>query len=767
MSQPISKTRILVGRGVDPQGDFAFASTNRHGAPGQLSDYVANSIGADLPDPRWLSDQLSDGFAIIETPGRPTLVLVVSIDRSGVTGRTLLQNLHNVLSVLLPDIRDRRIWFPLMGTGAGRLAPLESLRITVDSLAMSGVLEKGQPREIVISAPPNASDTLLAQMSEYSREVLGDVVVEDQTRQPDPEAPVGRKKAGQAGVENIARSNLRERVPFYPDHPAFVDALGRDAIAETIVDIVNNIWAGGGAAEAEAGALVNEAGAASVDRTFMVHLHGRWGSGKTSVLNFLRMRLCKEKELGRSSSEVLKKCPVVRSWLVRMKEKGILHAFKRADADQPAWVVVDYNAWRNQGHGPAWWTLLNRVHTQATEQLGGWATLNGLRLNLKDWFWRIRSGWAPYLIVVGVIIVLVVIWSLTKEIELKDSFAVIGSVIALAAGVFAFGRTYRIGSARTAATMLELTRDPLRPLTRRYYELINEIGCPVAVFIDDLDRCDAAFVVELLQSIQTLYRRAPVLYVVAADRDWICCSYEQIYEEFKTPISEPGRPLGHLFLEKIFQLSVTLPSLSPSTRYEFWDDLLEGTISSPPPETAEIEREEAENIAQLKTEAELRAYLQNLQGDSLRRRLAGAQAFRQMQAAPLQEEREHLLRPYAAFVEPNPRSMKRLINAYGFKRGFEFLAGPLPGGSVATVSQDVLIRWTIIELRWPALAAHLAKKPEDLGNIDGVPISERGEIGSLLADDEVKRILEPLTPNSIHQLVGSANTEIVSEPTAA
>ncbi len=41
------------------------------------------------------------------------------------------------------------------------------------------------------------------------------------------------------------------------------------------------------------------------------------------------------------------------------------------------------------------------------------------------------------------------------------------------------------------------------------------------IFIDDLDRCQGAYVIELLEGIQTLFKAAEVVFIIAADRDWL------------------------------------------------------------------------------------------------------------------------------------------------------------------------------------------------------------------------------------------------------
>ena len=65
-----------------------------------------------------------------------------------------------------------------------------------------------------------------------------------------------------------------------------------------------------------------------------------------------------------------------------------------------------------------------------------------------------------------------------------------------------------------------------------FADLIDWLHYPVAIFIDDLDRCKGSTVVELLEGVQTLFRDAPVVYLVAADRDWLSDSYAAEYGAF-------------------------------------------------------------------------------------------------------------------------------------------------------------------------------------------------------------------------------------------
>jgi hypothetical protein len=102
---------------------------------------------------------------------------------------------------------------------------------------------------------------------------------------------------------------------------------------------------------------------------------------------------------------------------------------------------------------------------------------------------------------------------------------------------------------------------------------------PVCIFIDDLDRCRAEYVVELLAGIQTAFRHNRVFYVVAADRGWIRASFEASYDKFAKSVGSVGQPLGYLFLEKIFQLSMPLPGMGKDIREKYIKWLLKKPAS--------------------------------------------------------------------------------------------------------------------------------------------------------------------------------------------
>ena len=163
-----------------------------------------------------------------------------------------------------------------------------------------------------------------------------------------------------------------------------------------------------------------------------------------------------------------------------------------------------------------------------------------------------------------------------------DTFIKLGMTLITAFGAFVLaGRALVFGSASSAKFYYDLSADPMKRITRLFRALVRLTKMPVCVFIDDLDRCNADFVVDLLEGIQTSFRARNVVYVVAADRNWIRSAFEKRYGSFSDHVGDGGQPLGYLFLEKLFQMSTPLPGMGKSTRESYWKGLINDTPSTP------------------------------------------------------------------------------------------------------------------------------------------------------------------------------------------
>lgn len=309
------------------------------------------------------------------------------------------------------------------------------------------------------------------------------------------------------------------------------------------------------------------------------------------------------------------------------------------------------------------------------------------------------------------------------------------ALVALGGLALTASRSLFMGSKSAAEAYMQSSAEPFRPIVKLFERLIRAIDRPVAIFIDDIDRCDSTYVIELLEGIQTLLRSAPVVYVVAGDRKWICSSFEKRYTDFGCELGQPGRPLGYLFLDKVFQLSTAIPRLSALRQAEYWTKLLESGKAGGQPDQAEVRRQEEEAEGKLKGKTrheDMQREIDNSK-DAMQRETLRAAAAKQITSPEAIKAAEHRLQHLAPLLEANPRSMKRLVNAYGLNHARAFLEG-------RKVAVEALARWTIIELRWPILANYLSENWSDIADGSLTPPQFPERIRTLLTDSDVRDV---------------------------
>lgn len=78
---------------------------------------------------------------------------------------------------------------------------------------------------------------------------------------------------------------------------------------------------------------------------------------------------------------------------------------------------------------------------------------------------------------------------------------------------------------------------------------------------------------------------------------------------------------------------------------------------------------------------------------------------------------EHRLRRFLPLLEANPRAMKRLVTAYSMYDAYARASGGID------VDRDQVALWTILELRYPALADYLKEYPLALEPLRGAAVA--------------------------------------------
>ena len=466
--------------------------------------------------------------------------------------------------------------------------------------------------------------------------------------------------------------------------------------------------------------------------SFLLHIDGPWGSGKSTLLRFLERQL-------------------------------------RSDHD-PAWVVVSLDAWRESKLNSPAFSLLGalRKEVMATNQ-----GVSRVGFFFKE-RWRVLGKVNKLAMLVSLLVAGVLAFLLLQlDSVLDDASRWLGltaGLLSVAAVVWSASR----GAARVVAwdtptglaTLMQRERDPMAAVADQFQWLLREADRPILFLIDDLDRCDHGFVVELLDSVQTLMRDAPTdshrrmrgieqiaeseptkdagdgtdttdttrglgkafVFVVAADGRWIRQSYEVTHSEFIEAVAQPGQPLGYLFLDKLFQLTVPVPALSPARQAKFLASVLktrEGTVASaaeePPPSSTDDLRQA---LGRSSTEGEV---VETLGKATPQQRLELApDAITKLTEREVQTDTEHVLRPFAQLLAPNPRSIKRFVMDYAAVRGARTAEG-------SSVSVEKLALWTVVRTRWPALADYLRAHPRQVSDIGK-------------AEDQLEHVPEDLRP---------------------
>lgn len=519
-----------------------------------------------------------------------------------------------------------------------------------------------------------------------------------------------------------ATPQLDERDEWISDAPARTDLLNRRALAGHVATRLERL-------------RHDEPGT-----SFLIHIDGPWGSGKTTLLEFLG------DELG-----------------------------------EQEWLFVWFDAWRQQRVGPPWWALLASLLDAVSADRD--SRSSRLKLRLAEAWQRaprpVVLGWTVFVLLLCTLLVLPV------GLDLGGAQRIVASLTALlaaaGAGVAVLStliRFVRWDAAAGARVFEQSHRDPMERLADHFGWLIARAGKPVVFFIDDLDRCDPAHVVDVLDSIQTLVRRASrsgataqdrraAYVVVAADGRWIRNSYERQHEASSGVVAEPGRPLGYLFLDKIFQLTFEVPAMSRPLQAAY----LRGLLRSPEThgsgagaETALQERAIVEDrVKRSTTEAETLAAYESASPE-VRAEVAPV-VVAQLAQPRQQRETEHALRKFAPLLDPNPRAMKRFVNAYGIARALQVVQD-------SVVARDDLALWTALRVRWPALAEYVRTSPAAIDALverrpppDGAPSA----LVALFGSPDVAELLDaepggPLTAATIRACCGLADAPADARP---
>ena len=466
--------------------------------------------------------------------------------------------------------------------------------------------------------------------------------------------------------------------------------------------------------------------------SFMIHLQGAWGDGKSTFLNLIESNLNTEKQ---------------------------------------KWIVVKFNAWQHQHVSPPWWSFLDQIYTQSTKSLPWyksvvlWAHETIRRvINMKSIYNFITLS---IVLVAGFFIYRYFpsILDFSKNDSQKDPsigdslmlvtkvLIAIGTVSGLIYTMAQFvAKPLLLKSPQSAKSFLQQVADPMMKIKKHFESLISNIeilGYRIAIFIDDLDRCNSQFAVELLEGIQTLYKDRKVLYIVAGDKNWISECFENHYSDFDQVVIEPGQKLGYLFLEKAFQLSIRLPQISGKVKDKYWEYILDPNKRILQNQTTEDKSEIVPNRTsveseELKTKFKEKFNKQEYSSPQQIEELTKELGVSDVEATDIlleymsedAEDIKHKLQNHSDLIKANPRSIKRLANQYNIYRDILI-------AERRTFNPDKLFRWLILENVYP-LYTDLVEKDSKVYTKSNLPdeikaLKDNSHWEMLVMDSKKKR----------------------------
>jgi hypothetical protein len=550
---------------------------------------------------------------------------------------------------------------------------------------------------------------------------------------------------------------------------------------------------------------------------FVVHLDAPWGGGKTTFANFLA-RVLNPYGFEQGKSRFLRERygeDADISTIFLQDPPSPNEAGRKDDPHWPddarrPWIIVSFNAWQVEHCAPPWWVFYQAIRLRCFASVlgegngvvGPGGTAGERKAKFRDRFpkwlalwiceywWRLKNPKITMLMATSLVslAVLALLYSLDlvhlsgKPGEEKLGFNLSDGIGLMLAGITTLGTIWAFGAlltesivpgTNTVAERLSLGGgDPFERFRKHFYSTMERVKRPVLVIVDDLDRCKPDFVVDLIRGMQTLLRSPRVVFVIVGDRDWIERAFEAYHRAMNKVRVGPEQTLGARFVEKAIQMSFVLPGMvrERQTEYVHWVLLGARAVQRGAnaigikPETAALLREEIQRNADALTEAPLatekiketvKLLYSGLPSDTVDQFVNEELAIRAAVDERVEREISHRLQPLSAYFPPNPRQIKRIVNAVTMYYAVALQQSGLKSDDPLWFQ---LARWIIIMIEWPETWRLLASYPDlaDLlitpdpeGNIkkmepSNLPGSETRtlkEVNRIRADDSLMALI--------------------------
>ncbi|MGO7452016.1 P-loop NTPase fold protein [Rhizobium ruizarguesonis] len=424
------------------------------------------------------------------------------------------------------------------------------------------------------------------------------------------------------------------------------------------------------------------------------------------------------------------------------------------------WIVVNFNAWQAEHCSPPWWVFYQTVRKKCfdaalKEGTDPWSPgdpnkrLNALKrpfhwasLWMNEYRWRLTNPKVVVLLGTAAISAALLLlmrdmgyWGIIGDpAKAESGYFLSSSVGLLLAGLTGGSAIWGLGAVLTESLVpgtdtlserLSLGNgDPFGRFRRHFHNSMQRLRRPILVVIDDLDRCKPSFVVDLVRGLQTLLRSPRVVFLILGDRDWIERAFESQHADMGQVRADAEQTLGARFVEKAIQMSFVLPLPEKDDQSRYVKAIMLGTNRSPTPADRQGHPEllsqvrtftnkqamalpssmlEVTKLVQdAKTSPDIVAAKGSLSTAEFETVVAQAVGDTVAINAAVNPELEsavsHELQELSEFFPPNPRQIKRIINAITI---YWAVALQRPRMNADALFRQQLAVWIILMTEWP------------------------------------------------------------------
>lgn len=503
-----------------------------------------------------------------------------------------------------------------------------------------------------------------------------------------------------------------------------------------------------------------------------VGIQAPWGQGKTSLMRMIQVRLDPTSETrderGNTSDFVAK---------VQTTYREFLRALKGAKADRTTGFVTSSDhaiptVWFNPLYyregSQVWAGLAHAILHQLANQIDDlkereefWLRLQLARINIDN----IRSDVYRWLLTRAVPLGLLWIGAAALALMAWPLIAILGGIAGVVAGIVwlqqrvidaPFEKYITEPGYEAQLGMLHLVDHDLD----RALRLLVGIR-PIAVFIDDLDRCDPQTVNQIILAINQFLSlpNRNVYFFLGMDMEMVAAALEQAQKDSGAAASESrGRSFGWRFMEKFIQLPFVIPHLDEATAKNFATAHLRREVKSE--KKVDVEKLIADaNAAKAPTEiGRIAKEAANAEITSEERTML-EQVFSkrttELMADPESDEIKRIVDIAIRDLELNPRTIKRYFCLVRVLRNIQIATGKVEN---ADADRRVVLRASHLLLNWPQFVQWMRNTPIDdvekaLTNAeDAASWSE--ELKKLLRRDPPPYLSDPSLHRYLRKLAG-------------